>query len=429
MLNLSRFKFGVWARMAGQSAWSRRGPLALVVAAISVSVFLVLSVSQLRQDAKNSFAHAVSGVDLIVGSRASPTELMLYSVFHLGRPARSISFDHYEDIVQLPEVAWALPLQMGDTSRGSAVVGTTPMFFSKMGGASGLEFAQGEAFSHIFDVVLGAEVAARMQHTVGEKIELTHGKSDGLAETHSDTPFTITGILRPTGTPVDRSVFISLAGFEAIHIGWELGTKPTSSAQNPVAAQTIDPLRLQPYQVTAVLVGLQARQQVFTAKRKIEALSPSLMAILPGVTLDELWQVMAVAEQTLNLMAWLVAFSALLGVSATLLISLASRRKELAILRAVGASPGHVMWFVLLESFVVCLAGILLGWAIMHISIFSFSDLLRSEFGVIMSHRWPDTQGQLALGGLAGVSFLASLIPAWRAYRLSLHDGLNPPVI
>ena len=86
MLNFSRFKFGVWARMAGQSAWSRRGPLALVVAAISVSVFLVLSVSQLRQDTKNSFAHAVSGVDLIVGSRASPTELMLYSVFHLGRP-------------------------------------------------------------------------------------------------------------------------------------------------------------------------------------------------------------------------------------------------------------------------------------------------------------------------------------------------------
>lgn len=417
----------VWFHLALKSAWARRGPLALVVGALSVAVFLVLAVAQLRQDARDSFSNAVSGVDLIVGARASPTELMLYSIFHLGRPVRNMSFDQLDAIAQLDSVAWAVPLQLGDSYRGAPVVGTTPMFFAKTGGAQGLAFREGQAFAYVFDAVLGFDVARRFSHKVGDSIVLTHGQGDGLAQDHSDRPFKVSGVLQKTGTPADNSVFISLAGFEAIHIGWEFGSKPREP--QALDLNRIDPMQLQPSQITAVLVGLEARTQVFSAKRSIEGLAGGrLMAILPGVTLDELWQVMGTVENTLSLMAWLVVLSALLGSAATLLIAIGARRKEFAIFRAVGARPLQLSFFVVLESLIICVVGIFLGWVLLQFAVLGAGPWVRNEFGVIMAPRLPDLQGWAAIGGLLMMSVFASLVPAWRAFRLSVHDGLHPPV-
>jgi putative ABC transport system permease protein len=418
----------LWFELAAKSAWARCGPLALVVSAIAVAVFLVLAVAQLRQDARDSFSRAVTGVDLIVGARGSPTELMLYSVFHVGRAVRNMSFDQFENIVQVPAVSWAVPLQLGDSYRGYPVVGTTPMFFSKVGAVDGLRFAAGGPFTHVFDAVMGADVARRLGHGVGDALVLTHGKGDGLAQDHSDLPFTVTGVLKKTGTPVDHAVYISLAGFEAIHIGWEFGSRPREGPE--LKLEQLDPLSLQPTQMSAVLVGLESRLLVFSARRTIESIAGGpLMAILPGVTLDELWQVIGTIEQTFNLMAWLVALSALLGVTATLLIALAARRKELAIFRALGARPAQLSVFILIESMLVCLAGILLGWCLLQLAVLAFGDWARAEFGVIMGLRLPDLQAWLALGGLLLMSGAASLLPAWRAFRLSVHDGLHPPIV
>jgi putative ABC transport system permease protein len=402
--------------------------LSLVVAAISVAVFLVLAISQLRQDARESFADAVSGVDLIVGARASPTELMLYSVFHLGRPVRSMAFEHLDAITRIDSVAWAVPLQLGDSYRGYPVVGTTPLFFEKTGGASGLSFSSGQSFTQVFDAVLGADLARRFGLKTGDAIVLTHGKGDGLAQDHADRPFAVTGVLQKTGTPADNAVFISLAGFEAIHIGWEFGSKPRESVEAKLSAADLEALR--PAQITAVLVGLHSRIQVFSARRAIEGLAGGrLMAILPGVALDELWQLMRTVENTLSLMAWLVAFSALLGVAATLLIAIGARRKELAIFRAMGAQPMQLSLFVVLESVLICLAGLVLGWLVLQLVVVGAGEWVRSLFGVIVVPRLPDTQGWAAMLGLFIMSVVASLIPAWRAFRLSVHDGLHPPTV
>lgn len=417
----------IWLELALKSGWARRGPLALVSSAIAIAVFLVLAVSQLRQDARASFDNAITGVDLIVGARASPSELMLYSVFHLGRPVRNMSFDQLDSITRLNSVAWAIPVSLGDSYRGYPVVGTTPMFFSKIGGTSGMQFQDGQPFSHLFDAVLGFDIAKKLGHKVGDSIILTHGKNEGLAQDHSDRPFRVSGILQKTGTPSDNSLYISLAGFEAIHIGWELGSKPRQSQTLDV--KQIDPLRLQPTQVTAVFVGLESRIQVFSARREIEALAGGrLMAILPGVTLDELWQVMKTVENTLNLMAWLVALSALLGVCATLLIAIGGRRKELAIFRALGARPLQLSLFIMLETLLICVSGIILGWGLLQLGVWGLGDLVRNEFGVIMTPRLPDLDAWIAILGLLGLSLVASLVPAWRAFRLSVHDGLHPPI-
>ncbi len=410
--------------LAGRSAWARRGPLSLLVAAIAVSVAMVLAVMQLRDDARDSFSNAISGVDLIAGSRTSPSNLLLYAVFHLGQPVRGMSYGHVDAIVKLPAVAWAVPLQLGDHFRGFPVVGTTPMFFSKVGGPSGLGFSSGGPFAKIFDVVIGAEVAAKSGLSVGSSMTLTHGAKDSLAEDHSDTPFSVTGVLRRTGSPIDRSVLISLAGFEAMHIGWEFGSKPKSSA----SVIPSDPLRLEPSQVTAVLIGLESRTQIFSARRAIESLGTgTLMAILPGVTLDELWQAFGVIEVTLSAIGWLVLASALLGICATLLLSIASRRKEFAVLRALGLSPAGITRLILLESLWVSLAGIVIGWIMLQIMIAILGPWATQEFGIFLQLRPLDSQGWLALGSVLGLTLLASLLPALRAMRYSLHDGLHPP--
>jgi putative ABC transport system permease protein len=418
----------VWIALALKSAWSRRGPLTLVVSAIGVAVFLVLAVAQIRQDARASFSNAVSGVDIIVGARGSSTELMLYSVFHLGKPVRNMSFGQLDEINKFASVAWAVPLQLGDSYRGYPVIGTTPQYFSKTGGKSGLEFLDGQAFSHVFDAVLGADVAKRLGHNVGDNIALTHGKGDRLAQDHSDRPFRITGILRKTGTPADTAVFISLAGFQAIHIGWEFGSKPRQTEAFDL--NKLDPALLQPSQITAVLVGLQSRTQIFSAKRSIEGLdNGKLMVILPGVTLDELWQVIGTLEDTFRFIGWLVVVSTLLGVAATLLIALSSRRKELAIFRALGLQPLQLSLLIVLESLLICAAGLILGWILLQVTVIGAGDWIRNQFGVIMLPRLPDPEGWWALASLMGLSILISLIPAWRAFRYSLHDGLHPPTV
>ncbi|MFZ9345920.1 MAG: ABC transporter permease [Burkholderiaceae bacterium] len=417
---------GVWWSLAWQSAWSRRGPLALLVLAIAVAVAMVVSVMQLRQDTRDTFSNAISGVDLIVGARASPMELMLYSVFHLGRPVRNMSYSHYEKIVEMPSVGWAVPLQLGDSFQNFPVVGTTAMFFSKVGGREGLAFAQGQAFTQLFDVVLGAEVAKASGLRVGDAIVVAHGRGDRLAQDHSDTPFRVSGVLKRTGTPVDRSVLLSLAGFEAMHVGWEFGSKPREAP----SLSTMNLTRLEPSQLTAVLVGLESRTQVFAAKRTIESMGTGvLMAILPGVTLDELWSVLAVAEATLSAMVWLVLVSALLGVVATLLISMAARRREFSVLRALGASPLHITRFILLEALLVGGVGMALGWLFMIVAIAVGGDWLTDLVGVRMQLRAPDAQGWAALGSVVALMVVASLVPAWRAFRLSLHDGLYPPTV
>jgi len=430
----------LWASLAWHSAWSRRLALSLVTLSVSVSVLILLGAQQLRDDARQSFSNALSGVDLIVGPRGSATELMLYSVFQIGRPSRNMGFGGYADILQMPQVRWAVPIQLGDSYKGYPVLGTTVTLFSEFKSqGKGLEWAAGRAFGNPMDkpeamseVVLGAEVAKRFGHRVGDKLVLTHGAGGGPDDTdHDDHPLTIVGILAATGAPIDRSVLISLEGFEAMHQGWGMGISPKALKSAAASLQvSANPKDLQPVSLSAVWVGLHNRAEVFSAKRKIESFNRDpLMAVLPGVALDELWQVVKVVENSLVLIGMLVAISAMLSVAAVLLVAMAGRRKELAILRAMGATPRALLGFVMLESVLVCLLGIVFGYAISQLLMLGVQDLLRTGFGVMVHPGLPSSEGLISIAALMSVAVLASLMPAWRAYRLSLMDGLHPPNI
>jgi putative ABC transport system permease protein len=412
-------------RLALASAWNRRLSLGLTLLAVIMAATLLLSVERVRHAARDGFAQSVSGSDLIVGARTSPVQLVLYSVFRLGEASNNIRWDSYLAIAADPSVAWSVPLALGDSHRGYAVVGTTLDYFKhyRHGDQQTLQFGAGRAFDAVFEVVLGAEVAARLGYGLGQQITLSHGAGGLPGLEHEDKPFTVVGILAPTGTPVDRSLHVSLPAIEAIHLDWVGGAPMPGFAIAPEMVRKFD---LTPKTITAALIGLHQRAEVFKVQRRInEFRAEPLLAVLPGVALDQLWQTVGVVERALLAVSWLVLGVGLAGLMAVMLAGLNERRREMAILRSVGAGPRHLLFLLVLESFVVSLLGALLGLVLVTL-LAALGDGLLARFG-LASLPLTVTAAELRLLALVLIcGLLVSLLPAWRAYRLSLADGLIP---
>jgi len=414
--------------LALKSAWNRRHTLALTAVAIALSVTLLLGIERLRQDARDSFAQAVSGTDLIVGARTSPIQLLLYAVFRIGEATNNLGWDSAQALAAHPAVAWTIPISLGDSHHDFPVLGTTGAYFEhfRYGDKQPLALAQGKPFIGLFDAVLGAEVARRLGYRLGDRITLAHGmEGNGLAE-HGDKPFTVVGILAPTGTPVDRTVHISLEALEAIHLDWQGGAPMPGLAIPPELVKKFD---LTPKAVTAVLVGLKTRAGVFAMQRWVANYrDEALMGVLPGVALAQLWDMMAVAEQALLAVSALVVAVSFAGLVAVVLAGLGERRRELAILRSVGARPRDLFALLALEGAAVTLAGAVAGVVLLAILSMVAGPWAQSHYGLTLSLALPGAGEMKLLGGVVLVGTLASLLPGWRAYRLSLADGLTPRV-
>jgi len=412
--------------LAARSAWNRRFVLALVVASIALSSFLLMGIERIRQDVRENFAQAVSGTDLIVGARTGPVQLLLYSVFRIGNATNNIRWTSAQVLAQHRAVAWMVPLSLGDSHRGFPVLGTTPDYFKhfKHGDKQPLRVAQGRAFEGLYEAVLGAEVARRLNYTLGQRIVLAHGDGAIAANDHADKPFVVSGILAPTGTPVDRTLHVSLQAIEALHADWIAGARLPGMALSAEAAAQRD---LTPRSVTAVLLGLKNRAAVFSVQREVAAFRDEpLLAILPGVALDELWDVVALGERGLQAMSALVAVVSLGGLMAVILAGLNERRRELAILRAVGAGPRQMLWLLALEGGLVTLAGVAIGVLACWAAVAGLSGWIQGQFGLTLQAAPPGAPEWRLIGALVAGGWLASLVPGWRAYRLSLADGLSP---
>jgi putative ABC transport system permease protein len=412
--------------LAARSAWNRRLTLGLTLIAVALSVTLLLGVVRIRQEAKDSFTQSVSGTDLVVGARTSPVQLMLYAVFRIGEATNNIRWQSYQDLANHPEVAWSIPLSLGDSHHGFPVLGTSTAYFEHFhyGTAQALAFSAGKPFAGVFDAVLGAEVATQLGYHLGDHIILTHGMGgEGLTE-HADKPFTVVGILAPTGTPVDRTVHISLEAMEAIHLDWQ-GGAPMPGISIP--AEFVRKFDLKPKEITAALVGLKSRAAVFKMQRYINGYVPEpLLGVLPGVALDQLWQVVGIAERTLLVVSAMVVVVGLSGLIAVILASLGERRRELAILRSVGAKPSDIFLLLTAEGLFITLLGAFLGVLQLTLLTALLGPYVQSHFGLAIQPKWISAEEFILLATVVGVGLCASLVPGYRAYKLSLADGLTP---
>jgi putative ABC transport system permease protein len=414
--------------LAARSAWNRRFVLSLAVLSIALSTFLLVGIERIRADVRENFAQSVSGTDLIVGARTGPVQLVLYAVFRIGAATNNMRWTSVQALSADPAVAWAVPLSLGDSHHGFPVLGTTLGYFEhfRYGDRQALRFDEGKPFAGVFDAVLGADVAERLGYRLGDRIVLSHGMGGPNLPEHADKPFTVVGILARTGTPVDRTVHISLAGMEAIHLDWQGGVPIPGFA---IPADKVRKFDLTPKAVTAMLVGLKNRAAVFAMQRRVAAFKEEpLMGVLPGVALDELWDAIGVGERALLIISALVAAVSLAGLVAVVLASLNERRRELAILRALGAGPRHVLLLLALEGALITLAGVAIGVVAVLVTIPLLGPFIQARYGLGLSLSVPTTTQQLLVAAVIAAGWAASLIPAFRAYRYSLIDGLTPRV-
>jgi len=409
-------------RLALGSLIARATTVGMTILAIALSVGLFLGVEKVRTGAKASFADTISGTDLIVGARSGSVQLLLYSVFRIGNATNNLTWSSYQDVASRPEIAWIVPISLGDSHKQFRVMGTTPEFFNRYKYRSGqsIEFADGKNMSELFDTVIGADVAATLNYRVGDPIVVAHGLASFTE--HKDQPFKVSGILNKTGTPVDRTVIVGLRAIEAIHIDWQEGAQ-VQGQTTPI--DVIRKMKLQPKTVTAALVGIENRLQVFGLQRAINKYNKEpLLAILPGVALQELWQIIGIAEVALIGVSAMVVITALIGMMAMIFSSLNERRREMAIFRAMGARPRVILGMLILEAAVIATIGAILGLALMYLGVYIAQPIIDAEFGLWLPSKAPTLNEFLVLAAVIIASIIASLLPALRAYRLSLADGM-----
>ena len=413
-------------RIALASLANRRFTALLTVFAIALSVCLLLAVERVRTEARASFASTISGTDLIAGARSGSVNLLLYSVFRIGNATNNIRWDSFETLAKHPQVKWAIPLSLGDSHRGYRVLGTDPGYFEhyRYGRAQPLQLAQGKPFADLFEVVLGAEVAQALKYRLGDRIVLAHGVATVSLTQHDDKPFRVVGILARTGTPVDRTLHISLEGMEALHVDWQNGMPARGNAK--VSAEQARDMHLQPKAITAALLGLKSKVATFAVQRQVnEFRGEPLLAILPGVALQELWSLMGTAEKALFVVSLFVVLTGLIGMLTAILTSLNERRREMAILRSVGARPWHIAGLLVLEALVLAAAGAALGLALLYGGIAISQGWVQAQYGLYLPLALPSTYEWSLLGAILGAALLMGAVPAWRAYRQSLADGLS----
>ncbi|WP_161867402.1 ABC transporter permease [Pseudomonas yangonensis] len=414
-------------RIALASLANRRFTALLTVFAIALSVCLLLAVERVRTEARASFANTISGTDLIVGARSGSVNLLLYSVFRIGNATNNIRWDSFERFANHRQVKWAIPISLGDSHRGYRVMGTSSAYFEhyRYARSQALKLAQGREFADDpFEVVLGAEVAQALGYGLGEKIVLAHGVATISLVKHDDKPFTVVGILERTGTPVDRTLHISLAGMEALHVDWQNGMPARGDAR--VSADQARAMDLQPKQITAFMLGLNSKIATFSLQREInEFRGEPLLAILPGVALQELWSLMGTAEQALFVVSLFVVLTGLIGMLTAILTSLNERRREMAILRSVGARPWHIASLLVLEAFALALAGVTFGVALLYLGIAGSQGFVQANYGLYLALNAPSAYEWKLLGSILAAAVAMGSVPAWRAYRQSLADGLS----
>jgi putative ABC transport system permease protein len=461
----------------------------LTLLSIALSVALLLGIENVRAGMRQSFSNTISRTDLIVGARGGSLQLLLYSVFGIGSPTNNISWATYEQLRDHPAVAWTIPISLGDSHRGFRVVGTDSSFYRHFRYGQGREvrLARGSEPRDAFDLVLGHQVAQELGYDVGSEVVITHGLHGTGIMDHDDHPFTVVGVLERTFTPVDRSLYVTLQGIDAMHEGFMAdpfggpgaGARPDFSGGTPdfsggaprdfsgAAPRDFSggaPAPVQqahdhgdagddhtqddhaqdqehehaagpghhhdagapPEQITAFFLGATTRIATLQLQREINTHQGEAMtAILPGVALAEMWRGVGYAEDALRLVSFFVVGVGLLGMLLSLYSSLEARRREMAILRAVGTGAPRIVALLVLESGLLGVAGVLIGVGLVYSLLFLLAGFVEASFGLYLPIVAPSGTGYMYLGAVIVASFIIGLIPAIKAYRNSLADGLS----
>ncbi len=415
-------------RLSFLSLWNRRVTSILTILSLAFSVSLFLLVDQMKVAAQSGFTQSISQTDLIIGARGGTLNLLLYTVFNMGSATNNVSWQSYQELKNNPAVEWSIPYSLGDGHRGFRTVATNDDFFKhfRFRGSEQIQMNQGQTFNGLWDVVLGAEVAKKLNYQLGQKIVIAHGMTRGETGMlqHDDKPFEVVGILKQTGTPIDRSIYMTLEGMEAIHMDWQDGAYPVKEKLIP--QDQIKKEQIQISSITSFFVRMKGRIDVLRFQREVNTYKDEpLMAIIPGVELSELWRMMDVIENVLRVISVLILVIGIGSMLIALLTSLNERRREMAIFRALGATPWKLTHFLVFEAFLLSLIGIFTGIIFSVAFLLITRNNLQNEYNFYFESLWMSFSAALSLFVILVCGVVVGLIPAIQSKNRALKDGLT----
>ncbi len=397
-------------RLAFKSIQFRLFSTAAIVFSLVISLLLLFSVEKIRKSVEENFTQTISGVDLIVGPRTGSLQLVLYSVFNIGQATNNVSYESYLKYTQHPTVEWTIPYSLGDGHRGYRVVGTNQDFFKfyKYRSKQNIVLQSGQIFNDLQQVVIGQQVAGTLNYKIGDQIVIAHGSTTGDSfEQHDKKPFTVVGVMAATGTALDQSLYISLESMENLH------------AED---GETIH----QPTSITSFFLKTKSRLQILKLQREITTNKPEpMLAVIPGVVLSELWQSLSQIDFVLKLISFLVLVVGLIGMMISFMTSLNERRRELSILRALGANINFMMGLVLIESVIIIIFSLSLSLFFKFILELLLTGLIQNQYGLILSSEFLGFAEYIMMGSVVALGLVLSLLPALIYRYQSLKDGLK----
>lgn len=371
---------------------------------IAVIVALLLINAQLN----NEFTKNLRGIDLVVGGKGSPMQLILSSVFHLDIPTGNIPLEEAQKLEQHPLVKSAIPVALGDNYNGFRIVGTNADYITHYDG----QYVQGGVFNQPMEAVLGSDVAAKYQHQLGDKIVGAHGlvNSDDL---HSDFPYTVVGILAPTNTVLDRLV---LTPVESV---WHVHEHPDADDPEEVAYKKAHPGK----EITALLISYKSPMAAATMPREVNK-STSMQSASPAFEVARLVSFMGVGADTLATFGWYLIALAGFGIFVALYNAMNERRYDLALLRSFGASPAKLFGLVITESLILAIIGAVVGILLGHLFVEIAANWLAEEKHIHVTGKLFLPEEAWLLAASVAIGLLAAVLPAIRVYRIDIFKTL-----
>ena len=407
----------------------------VTVAMVATGVGLLLVLLGMRSSARTAFDRGSGNVHLLVSSDPSPLVAVLNGIFYANAPANPISWAKYQQIRGGFPYQWAIPTQQGDSYRGFPTMATTPEFLSKFEPVAGepWRFAAGRAFEKPFEIVLGAAAAKGSGLRLGQQVFLTHGSGASreggddphAGHVHTEYPFTVVGILEPTGSAHDRALVIDLESSWILHAFDR--RERAGIHEKTTAADLTDEDRM----VTGILLRLPTRagsdasaamQQQFDTLRR----DTSIVVAQPAQQIQRLFEIVGNVDGLFLGMAAVVLVSSAVGVMLALYNSMAARSRQIAVLRVLGASQGRVFGLVLTESLLISMAGAAAGVALAVVGGMAASAWLKASIGLVIDPTLDLRGTVIVVGGTVALGALAGILPAWRAYQVPVADSLRP---
>lgn len=392
--------------------------LNVLLLGLAVATLVILLVFSIQLG--DRFEHDARGIDLVVGAKGSPLQLILSSIYQIDSPTGNIPLASVALLRRDPAVARVVPLAMGDNFRGFRIIGTEPAYL----GIHGAKLASGGMFAVTGEAVIGADVARRIGMKLGQKFLGSHGLAAEGTSDHDERPFTAVSVLEPTGGVIDRLILVSVESVWDVH-GIEHGDDEEHVALEPAhehEREASPSAELEP-EVTSLLVTYRS---AFGAVRVPSFVNrqTELQAAVPAIETTRLLSLLGIGIDAARVFAWLIALTGGLSIFVALLNAASAREGDLALLRVMGATRGAVFGTILIEGLLTALAGALLGIVLGHgalaLAAASFERL--AEIGLQPFRFHP---GEFAIvAAVLAIGAAAALIPAIKIFRIDLARTL-----